>query len=303
MLVPLLLNWYANPYHTPIIVAYQKGLYADLGIDLCILEPDNPSDVTKIIGQGHIPLGLKAMIHCYAARNRGYPISSIGTLLDEPPTGLITPLEKNINDIKDLEGKRIGFVGEFGKVMVDNLTKAAGLSPESYETIRIGMHASNAIIENHVDAAIGLSCFQQIEVEEAGIPTRLLRIDQAANLGCCCFCSILYIVHERFRIDYPDVLKNFMIATKKGAQITREEPKEAFNILIKSKPHLNNTLYYKIFQHCLPFFSKDCLNNEKDWEKVGDYAKNLGILKDFSEQQAYYTNEFVPLQGEASFLE
>lgn len=293
MLIPFLFNWYANPYHTPIIVAKQRGFYSDLGIDVCLLEPDNPSEVTKLIGQGHIPLGLKAMIHCYAARSRDYPIKSIGTLFDEPPTGLITPIRANINSIDDIQNKRIGYIGEFGKVMIDNLAAEAGIAADSYKTIRIGMNAAQAILNNTVDAAIGLSCFQQIEVEEAGVSTQLVRIDHEANLGCCCFCSILIIAHETFLHDHADAMPAFMQATLKGIEVTREDPQQAFSCLGQLKPNLNNVLYKKIFQHCLPFFSKDALNIARDWQKVGAYAKRLGIVADNFDAECCYTNEYL----------
>ena len=297
MLVPLLLNWYANPYHTPLMVAKEKGFYEEYDIDLCLLEPTNPSDVTKVVGEGIVPLGLKAMVHCFAARNRGYPIQSIGTILDEPPTGLVTPINTGIESIADIPGKRLGYVGEFGKVMIDQLANEAGIPNDAYETIRTGMEAANAIIQNKVDAAIGLSCFQQLEVEEAGLPTRLIRIDKAADLGCCCFCSILMIGHQDYINQNPKMLKNLMSATLKGVELTRELPQEAFECLIKIKPQLDNSLFRKIFNHTLPFFSKDCLNVERDWEKVQGYAKKLGILEKSDELKAYYTNRFIPMKS------
>lgn len=294
MLVPFLLNWYANPYHAPILVAKEKGFFTALDIDLCLLEPTNPSDVTKIIGESHVPLGLKAMVHCFAARNRGYPVCSLGTLLDEPPTGLITPVSKQIKSIKDIVGKKLGYVGEFGKVMIDQLAKENNIPHDAYETIRVGMYAARAIITGHVDAAIGLSCFQQLEVESAGIETRLLRIDEAANLGCCCFCSILVIAHERYIQAYPDMLKRFMSALHQGATFTREQPEEAFASLIKIKPELDTPLYRHIFNHSLPFFSKDCLNVARDWNKVGQYAERLGISLSGTDPCECYCNDFVP---------
>ena len=42
----LLLNWYTNPYHAPILVAQELGFYEQEGIKLAILEPSDPSDVT-----------------------------------------------------------------------------------------------------------------------------------------------------------------------------------------------------------------------------------------------------------------
>lgn len=296
MFIPLLLNWYVNPYHTSLIVAKEKGFYKEYDIDLCLLQPTNPSDVTKIVGQGLVPLGLKAMIHCFAARSRGYPIQSVGTILDEPPTGLITPIKKGIKNISDIKGKRLGYVGEFGKVMIDQLAKEANIRENSYETVRIGMNAASAIIQDKVDAAIGLSCFQQIEVEEAGISTRLIRIDEAANLGCCCFCSILIIAHENYIQSYHETLENLMRATLKGIELTRESPEEAFECLIKVNSQLNNPLFKKIFHHTLPFFSKDCLNVERDWQKVGNYANKLGILKNPGNFKECYTNAFIPIK-------
>lgn len=78
----LLLNWYANPYHTPIFVAKQKDFYAQEGLKLAIVETTDPSDVTEIVGLGNVDIGLKAMIHTIAARAKGFPVTSIGTLLD-----------------------------------------------------------------------------------------------------------------------------------------------------------------------------------------------------------------------------
>ncbi len=64
----LLLNWYANPYHAPIFVAKALGYYDEKNIQLAILEPTDPSDVTEIVGLGKVDFGVKAMIHTVAAR-------------------------------------------------------------------------------------------------------------------------------------------------------------------------------------------------------------------------------------------
>lgn len=57
----LLLNWYANPYHTPIFAAWALGYYQDEGIQLAILEPTDPSDVTEIVRLAKVDFGVKAI--------------------------------------------------------------------------------------------------------------------------------------------------------------------------------------------------------------------------------------------------
>ena len=62
------------------------------------------------------------------------------------------------------------------------------------------MNVAKPIIEGSIDAGIGLENVQMVDLEEwlagQGHPrsdVQMLRIDELAELGCCCFCSLLYI--------------------------------------------------------------------------------------------------------------
>jgi ABC-type nitrate/sulfonate/bicarbonate transport system substrate-binding protein len=289
----LLLNWYANPYHTPIYVAHSLGYYQDEGIKLAILEPSDPSDVTEIVGMGHVDIGVKAMIHTLAARAKGYPVTSIGTLLDEPPTGLIALKSSGINSFQDIVGKRVGYIGEFGKIIIDNLAKLAGIDPSSYQTVRIGMNVTDAICRDLIDTGIGFINFQRVELEYLRGETVFLRLDQLAGLGCCCFCSIQFIVPERM-LAKPELLKGFLNATQRGAAFTRENPDAAYELLCQAKPQLRTPMHHTIFIRSLPFFSGTLLNVARDWNKVGSFGKHLGIIDESFAVENCYTNELLP---------
>lgn len=289
----LLLNWYTNPYHAPILIAQELGFYEQEDIKLAILEPADPSDVTEIVGLGTVDFGVKAMIHTVAAKAKGYPVTSIGTLLDEPPTGLISLKSSGIKTFQDIVGKRVGYIGEFGKKIIDDLASLAGIDPKSYTTVRIGMNVTDAICRDVIDTGIGFINFQKVELEHLRGETNFLRIDQLAGLGCCCFCSVQFIVHEK-TLQKPELVKAFLKATQRGAAFTTEKPNEAFAIISKSKPHLRTELYRTIFNRTLPFFSRNLLNVERDWNKVGRYCQHLKIIdKDFAVANCY-TNQHVP---------
>jgi ABC-type nitrate/sulfonate/bicarbonate transport system substrate-binding protein len=288
----LLLNWYANPYHTPIFAAKALGYYEEEGIKLAILETTDPSDVTEIVGLGSVDFGLKAMIHTIAARAKGYEVTSIGTLLDEPPTGLLALKSSGIRTFSDIKGKRIGYVGEFGKRIIDDLARLAGIDPSSYESVRVGMNVVDAIRRDRIDAGIGFINFQQVELEALCGEATLLRLDQLAGLGCCCFCSIQYIVPDRILKEEPEKARAFMRATHRGAAFTTEHPEEAFDLLCQAKPQLKNEMYRKIFIHSLPFFSRTLFNVDRDWDKVCRYAKHLKILEPDFDIRSVYTHEF-----------
>lgn len=276
----LLLNWYANPYHTPIFVAQELGYYRDEGLQLAILEPNDPSDVTEIVGLGSVDIGLKAMIHTIAARAKGFPVVSVGTLLDEPPTGLIALRSSGIRTFADIVGKRIGYIGEFGKVIIHDLAKHAGIALDNFEMVKVGMNVTDAICRGVIDAGMGFINFQQVELESLAGDTIMLRVDQLAGLGCCCFCSIQFIVHQDIIAEQPDMLTRFLRATLRGAAYTTESPDAAYDVLCSNKPRLRTEMYHKIFQRTLPFFSRNLLNVERDWNKVGRYTKHLGIVSE-----------------------
>ncbi len=288
-----LLNWHANPYHVPIFVAKHNGYYEEAGIKLAILEPSDPSDVTEIAGLGTVDFALKASIHTIAARTRDLPLKSIGTLLDEPPTGLIAKKSSGIKEFKDIIGKKVGYIGEFGKIIIDDLAKQADINPASYTTVKIGMNVADAIRRGIVDTGIGFINFQKIDLENDGEEVTLLRIDHLADLGCCCFCSIQMITTENMINNNPELCKKIMFATMRGITYTIENPDKALEIFFQEKPYMRNSLNEKIFNHTLPYFSRRLENNERDWNKVFNYTKHLGVLKENSLVTDYYTNDFI----------
>ncbi|KAB5522040.1 NMT1/THI5 like-domain-containing protein [Coniochaeta sp. 2T2.1] len=297
--ITFLTNWHATPYHAPLYLAQGKGFFKEEGIQVALLEPNDPSDVTEIIGTGKVDLGFKAMIHTLAAKARNFPILSIGSLLDEPFTGVVYLKDSGITaDFMSLKGKRIGYVGEFGKIQIDELTSHYGLTPADYTAVRCGMNVSRAIIKGDIDAGIGLENVQMVELEDwlatqgrDRADVQMLRIDELAELGCCCFCSILYIGNESFIAQNPDKVRAFMRAVKKATDFVLANPHAAWKEYVDFKPVMGTELNKKIFERSYAYFSEDLKNVERDWAKVTKYGQRLQVLG--PEFTPNYTNEFL----------
>lgn len=297
--ITFLTNWHAIPYHAPLYLAQSKGYFKDEGIKVAIMEPNDPSDVTEIIGSGKVDLGFKAMIHTLAAAARGFPVQSIGSLLNEPFTGVVYLTSSGItSDFTTLKGKKIGYVGEFGKIQLDELTAHYGMTPADYSAVRVGMNVTQAIISGEIDAGIGLENVQMVELEEwlisqnrSADEVKMLRIDKLAELGCCCFCSILYIGNNAFIERNPDKVRAFLRACKHATEFVLAEPDKAWTEFVAFKPVMNTPVNRKIFERSFAYFSADLQNVKRDWEKVTGYGKRLGVLED--DFQPNYTNEYL----------
>ena len=230
---------------------------------------------------------------------------SIGSLLDEPFTGVVYLKDSGITtDFRSLKGKRIGYVGEFGKIQIDELTSHYGLTPADYTAVRCGMNVSKAIKNGDIDAGIGLENVQMVELEEwlaennrPKSDVQMLRIDQLAELGCCCFCSILYIGNESFINANPEKVRAFMRAVKKATDYVLTDPASAWAEYVDFKPVLNTQLDRKIFERSYAYFSKDLKNVKRDWEKVTKYGVRLGVLD--ASFVPNYTNKYLEWTLEA----
>ncbi|BDD58837.1 glycylpeptide N-tetradecanoyltransferase [Monascus purpureus] len=284
--ITFLTNWHATPYHAPLYLAQAKGYFKEEGVKVALLEPNDPSDVTEIIGSGHADMGFKAMIHTLAAKARGYPVQSIASLLDEPFTGVIYLKSSGITtDFRSLKGKRIGYVGEFGKIQIDELTSHYGMTPDDYTAVRCGMNVAKAIIRGDIDAGIGLENVQMVEIEEwlasqnrPRTDVQMLRIDELAELGCCCFCTILYIANEKFLAANQEKVKKFLRAVKRATDYVLDNPEKAWEEYIDFKPVMNTPVNRKIYSRSYAYLSRDLKNVRRDWEKVTRYGKRLGVL-------------------------
>lgn len=298
----LLFNWRTLPYHAPIVLSQFLGYYEEEGVRLALLEPHNPSDVPEIVARGSVDLALKAIIHTVAMRGRGDPIVSVGTLLDEPFTGLLYLKSSGIETFDDLKGRRVGYVGHFGKIMIDDLARRAGFAPGDYEAVRVGMNVTDAIARGKIDAGIGIGCHHRLELEERCGETGMLRIDELAGLGCCCFCSIQFICSERVYEARQEEIAAILRATQRATHFILDQPERAFDLFCEARPEQNTPLNQKIFTHTLPFLSRTLENVERDWKKVYSYARHLGVVSDRVAYDEIYTNALLPERPYSALL-
>jgi ABC-type nitrate/sulfonate/bicarbonate transport system substrate-binding protein len=256
-------------------------------------------------------MGLKAMIHTIAGRVRGFPLKAIGMLLDEPPTGLLYSNKSGNNNIisrvQDLKGKKIGYVGEFGKYILDDLLIKNAVNPTDVKTVRVGMKVPDALAAGVIDAGIGLGNCQLIEIENNTVLNNndrggataagFLKFDESLGIHCC-FCSVLYIANERFLKEKPEQARGFMRAIRRATHFTLQKPNQAFNVLCNALPRLrrDEETNQKIFHASLPYISKDLGTKEKDWYEVKEYMEGLKLVdanSSFDIDQCY-TNSLVP---------
>lgn len=178
------------------------------------------------------------------------------------------------------------------------------MTADDYTAVRCGMNVTKAIIRGEIDAGIGLENVQMVELEEwlasqdrPRDDVQMLRIDQLAELGCCCFCSILYIANDSFLSANREKVQKFLRAVKRATDYVLAEPQKAYEEYVDVKPAMGTSVNRKIFERSFAYFSRDLKNVRRDWDKVTNYGKRLGILDEGFVPN--YTNEYLTWQLDA----
>ena len=85
----LILDWFVNPDHAPLIVAQQRGYFADAGLDVKIIAPADPNNPPKLVaaGKAEVAVSYQPQLHVQVAQ--GLPLIRIGTLVATPLNALV----------------------------------------------------------------------------------------------------------------------------------------------------------------------------------------------------------------------
>ena len=107
----LLLDWFVNPDHAPIIVADERGYFADAGLEVEIIAPADPNDPPKLVAAGQADIAISYQPQLHIQVDQGLPLARIGTLVATPLNSLVVLEDGPIDEIADLAGPQGRLLG------------------------------------------------------------------------------------------------------------------------------------------------------------------------------------------------
>jgi NitT/TauT family transport system substrate-binding protein len=160
------------------------GYYDEAGLDVTFQNKIDPELIT-LLGQGAIDIGMADGTSVIPAVSQGIPVVYGTTVYSRFPNVVFAREDSGIRAVADLEGKRVGIPGRFGSswIMLQALLASAGLTTDDVEVVTYPDFGQGvAVAEGQVDAAVGFANNEPIQLQVAGIPVVLLRVDEVAPL-------------------------------------------------------------------------------------------------------------------------
>jgi putative hydroxymethylpyrimidine transport system substrate-binding protein len=107
--ITLMLDWFLNPDHGPIIIAQENGYFKDAGLEVKIVPPADPADPPKLVAAGKADLAVSYQPQLHLQVHEGLPLMRVGTLVATPLNCLLVLADGPIKKLSDLKGRKVGF--------------------------------------------------------------------------------------------------------------------------------------------------------------------------------------------------
>ncbi len=235
----LMLDWFVNPNHAPIILAQELGYFADAGLEVDIATPSDPNAPPRMAAAGRVDLAISYQPQLHLSRHDDLPLRRVGTLISTPLTCLAVLADSPAQDFADLAGGRIGFaVAGVQEVMLDAMLAHHGLAPDDVEQINIGWSISPALMAGQVDGVIG--AFRNFELNQLQIEGTEGRCFYPEAEGVPAYDELIYVANPE-NMD-ADAVARFLDATAQAVNFILNQPDRAWELFASTAPELGSDL-------------------------------------------------------------
>ncbi|PPR62418.1 MAG: putative thiamine biosynthesis protein [Alphaproteobacteria bacterium MarineAlpha3_Bin7] len=247
--ITLLLDWFINPDHAPIIIAQQKGFFSDEGLDVSIIAPADPNDPPKLVAAGKAELAISYQPQLHVQVSQGLPLIRIGTLVSTPLNSLVVMKQGPIRKISDLKGKKIGYsVGGFEDALLSEMLSSYNLTLKDVELINVNFSLSPALISGKVDAVIG--AFRNFELNQMDILNKPGKAFYPEEHGVPVYDELIIVANSK-KLNNKSFPK-FIRSIESAVQYLINHPSESWKLFIKGNKGLDNELNRRAWRDTLP---------------------------------------------------
>ncbi|MEX0366914.1 MAG: ABC transporter substrate-binding protein [Ruegeria sp.] len=268
----VLLDWFINPDHGPIIVAQENGYFAEQGLEVEIVPPADPSAPPRLVAAGQADLAVSYQPQLHLQIHEGLPLKRVGTLVATPLNCLLVLKDGPIKSPADLKDKKIGFsVAGVEEAVLGTVLGHHGVKLDDVEMINVNFSLSPSLMSGQVDAVIGAyRNFELNQMDIEGVPGTCFYIEEE---GVPPYDELIYVANPE-TMD-ADKVARFLAATEKATQFIVNNPEASWEVFSATSTELQDELNARAWVDTLPRFALRPAGFD-----AGRYARFEQFLKD-----------------------
>lgn len=249
----VVLDWFANANHAPILVASKYGIFKKYGLEVTVISPADPTDPPKWVAIGKADLAIDYQPHVVIETAQGLPIEQVGTLIGQPLNCLVVLGSSPIHKLEDLKAKTIAYSSpQIDLIFMQQMLQKVNVKIDQVQPINVHYSLLQALLTKKASAAIGL--MRNIELVEMKFLDQPGRAFYPEDYGVPNYSELVFIVKKGVS---DDRLKRFFLALNESRQYLFAHPEETFQQVLADHPELNTPANHAMWLATIPLFSRD----------------------------------------------
>ena len=248
----LILDWFVNPDHGPIIIAEEKGFFAEQGLEIEVIAPADPADPPKMVAAGSVDLAVSYQPQLHLQVHEGLPLIRVGTLVATPLNCLLVLKDGPVQTLADLKGRKVGYsVAGVEEALLTTILARAGLTMADIDLINVNWSLSPSLMSGQVDAVIGaFRNFELNQMDIEDIPGRCFYLEEE---GLPAYDELIYVANPE-SMDREKIAR-FLTAIELATQYIINHPEESWEVFAATGAELRDELNARAWLDTLPRFA------------------------------------------------
>jgi putative hydroxymethylpyrimidine transport system substrate-binding protein len=273
----VMLDWFVNPDHAPLVVAQEKGFFKDAGLEVTLTAPADPNDPPKLVAAGGTDIAVSYQPQLILQVDEGLPLVRIGTLVSTPLNSVVVLRDGPVKTLKDLKGRKVGYsIAGFEDALLGAMLEKQGLTLKDVELVNVNFSLSPSLLSGQVDAVVG--AFRNFELNQMEIEKHPGRAFYPEEEGVPPYDELI-LVARKDKANDPR-FKRFLAAVERATLYILNHPEESQAAFVKGRPELNDELNRRAWADTLPRFSHSpaALDAER-YTRFAEFLKARGLIK------------------------
>ena len=274
----IMLDWFVNPDHGPIIVAKQLGYFKDAGLDVDIIAPSDPSDAPKMVAAGKADIGVSYQPQLYLQHAAGLPLVRVGTLIGSPLYCVLTKADGGIKAVADLKGRKVGFsVPGIEEAILYGMLRHNGVQPSDVTMINVNFSLVPALASGQVDAVSG--AFRNVEPHQLEAQGQAGTCFNPEDNGVPAYDELIYEANAR-TMD-RDRISRFLKATARATATIAADPNAGWATFISYGKDLDDPVNKQAWDDTVRHYDPHPFAYDSArYAAFGTFLKDAGLITD-----------------------
>ncbi|TBW35958.1 ABC transporter ATP-binding protein [Siculibacillus lacustris] len=273
----VVLDWFLNPDHAPLVIARDKGMFSARGLEVELIAPADPSAPPRLVAAGQADVAVTYQPDLHLSVKEGLGLVRFATLVETPLNTVMVLDGSPVKTLADLKGRKIGYsVSGFEDAVLATMLESAGVKLSDTTLINVNFALTAALLSGQVDAVVGgFRNFEATEIELEG--KTKARVFFPEEHGVPAYDELIFAVAKAKAGDPR--LPRFVAALEEATLWATNHPAEAWEVLRKADSKLDDELNKRAFFDTLPRFAKrpGALDVART-ERFAAYMKARGLI-------------------------